>query len=44
MHNPKFDDHRDKLYRINQDKFINKPELGEIFIKNDPTLRKKLQK
>lgn len=42
MHNPKFDDHRDKLYRMNQDKFVSKPELGEIFIKKDSNLRKKL--
>jgi len=43
MHNPKFDDHRDKLYRMNEDNFMNKPDLADIFDR-DSTTRKRNQK
>ncbi len=30
MHNTRFDDNKDKLYRLHSDKF-NNPEFGDIF-------------
>ena len=41
MHNSKFDDNRDKLYRTHKDKFLNKTDFGDILNKGDPDIRKK---
>ncbi len=41
MHNSKFDDNRDKLYRTHHDKFIGKGEFGDIFNNADVDVRKK---